>query len=199
MPNCLTCERILDEDAKVCPYCGRRNPLVARTAEKIVSLIGFLVVAALALILWSQRLPRADVRAESAGIQTVTTASEAISDKSDAQVVDVQESNGADALQSQDSSAATSKDSASVDSTNSSMTKEQTTDQISDDEFPYKATLFDDRGTIVLQSEPSIIGKNVAKLSSGDTVYTSTQDGKWIRIKTTDGLVGFVRQKQLQF
>ncbi|WP_245559596.1 SH3 domain-containing protein [Luteimonas mephitis] len=67
------------------------------------------------------------------------------------------------------------------------------------DEFTHKAILVDSRGTIVLQSGPSILSANVDKLQSGDSVFTAGRDGKWIKVRTNNGLVGYVRQKQLQF
>jgi hypothetical protein len=71
--------------------------------------------------------------------------------------------------------------------------------QAYDGEFTYKANLVDSRGTIVLQSGPSVLAANVEKLQSGDSVTTAGRSGKWIKVRTSSGLIGYVRQKQLQF
>lgn len=66
-------------------------------------------------------------------------------------------------------------------------------------DFLLDATLTDKRGEIVLQSKASIFSKNVSVLASGTPVRAEPTSGEWIRILTSDGLVGYVRRKQLVF
>ena len=65
--------------------------------------------------------------------------------------------------------------------------------------FAYEATLEDFKGQVVLQSKPSMMGDNVAKLAAGSPVRASAREGKWVLIKTYDGKVGYVRGRQLKF
>ena len=67
------------------------------------------------------------------------------------------------------------------------------------DEFVYRANLVDPRGVVVLQSAPSITAKNVDKLQSGTPIVAAGTEGKWIKVRTASGLIGYVRQKQLEF
>ena len=57
----------------------------------------------------------------------------------------------------------------------------------------------DFKGQVVLQSKPSMMGDNVAKLAAGSPVRASAREGKWGLIKTYDGKVGYVRGRQLKF
>ncbi len=66
-------------------------------------------------------------------------------------------------------------------------------------EFPHLAFIVDRRESIVLQSGPGLTSKNVARLLSGSKVMAASSTGKWIRVQTPDGLIGYVRQKQLRF
>lgn len=68
-----------------------------------------------------------------------------------------------------------------------------------DKDFPFRARLVDSRGVVVLQSGPGITSRNVTRLDAGNLIRAESVDGKWIRVKTNDGLVGFVRAKQLEF
>lgn len=66
-------------------------------------------------------------------------------------------------------------------------------------EFPLVATLQDPDGIVVLQSKPSMFGKNVSEMAVGSTVLASAREGKWIAVRTTLGEIGYVRQRQLRF
>lgn len=68
-----------------------------------------------------------------------------------------------------------------------------------DGAFPFPARIVDRRDEIVLQSGPGITSRNIAKLATGTVVQADSTEGKWIRVKTDDGLIGFVRRKQLDF
>ncbi|MFD1071613.1 SH3 domain-containing protein [Luteimonas composti] len=41
--------------------------------------------------------------------------------------------------------------------------------------------------------------KNVTTLPSGTRVIAEATGGKWIQVRTTDGLTGYVRERQLEF
>ena len=69
----------------------------------------------------------------------------------------------------------------------------------SPDTFTFPAILRDDRGHIVLQSGPRMRSKNVTTLPSGTRVAADATSGKWIQVRTTDGLTGYVRERQLEF
>lgn len=66
-------------------------------------------------------------------------------------------------------------------------------------DFPLIAELHDVDGEIVLQAKPSMFGENVAELPEGTFVLASTQEGKWILIRTNAGDMGYVRLRQLKF
>lgn len=65
--------------------------------------------------------------------------------------------------------------------------------------FPFRAVIVDRRRSVVLQSEPRMLSRNVAKIPAGIVVAAQTDAGKWIKIRTDDGRTGYVRGKQLQF
>lgn len=67
------------------------------------------------------------------------------------------------------------------------------------DGFPYDATLTDPDGVVVLQSKATMFSRNVAKLASGTRVRAARRSGEWIRVKTQEGRVGYVRRRQLVF
>lgn len=97
-----------------------------------------------------------------------------------------------------DATATVSGDEVPAESTAVSLSASPAVDTTGE-EFPFAARLVDRRSKVVLQSGPGITSRNVAKLETGATVYASATDGKWIRVRTRDGLVGFVRRKQLDF
>lgn len=66
-------------------------------------------------------------------------------------------------------------------------------------DFPLIATLQDPDGVVVLQSTPSMLGKNVSKMTVGTVVLASAHEGKWIAVRTPLGETGYVRQRQLRF
>jgi TonB family protein len=66
-------------------------------------------------------------------------------------------------------------------------------------DFPFLATLQDPDGIVVLQSTPSMFGKNVSEMSVDTVVLASTREGKWIAVRTALGETGYVRQRQLRF
>ncbi|GAA5008048.1 hypothetical protein FNZ56_03670 [Pseudoluteimonas lycopersici] len=65
--------------------------------------------------------------------------------------------------------------------------------------FPYQAVIVDRRDSIVLQSEPRMLSKNVIRIPTGAQVRAATNEGKWIMVETADGAIGYVRRKQLEF
>ena len=67
--------------------------------------------------------------------------------------------------------------------------------------FPYPARIVDPlgRASIVLQSTPSMLGKNLHQVAVGTLVHASGFDGEWINVRLDDGQVGYVRRKQLLF
>lgn len=67
------------------------------------------------------------------------------------------------------------------------------------DIFQHEATLEDRRGKIVLQSRASMASRNVAVLASGTPVQAESKGGRWVRVQTSDGQVGFVRGRQLDY
>lgn len=71
--------------------------------------------------------------------------------------------------------------------------------QLPDGVFLHPATLTDFKGSVVVQSKASLLGENVAVLSAGTRVLASAKEGKWIMVKTSEGHVGYVRGRQLDF
>lgn len=71
--------------------------------------------------------------------------------------------------------------------------------QLPDGMFSHPATLKDFKGSVVLQSKASLFGENVGVLATGTRVLASAKEGKWIMVKTSEGHVGYVRGRQLDF
>lgn len=61
-----------------------------------------------------------------------------------------------------------------------------------------RARIVDSRDRIVLQSGPKMSSKNVAKIDTGSVVQVVSDEGKWVQVRTEDGLVGYVRRTQLE-
>lgn len=61
-----------------------------------------------------------------------------------------------------------------------------------------RARIVDSRDRIVLQSGPKMSAKNVAKIDTGSVVQVMSDEGKWVQVRTEDGLVGYVRRTQLE-
>lgn len=61
-----------------------------------------------------------------------------------------------------------------------------------------RARIVDSRDRIVLQSGPKMSAKNVAKIDTGSVVQVVSDEGKWVQVRTEDGLVGYVRRTQLE-
>lgn len=61
-----------------------------------------------------------------------------------------------------------------------------------------RARIVDSRDRIVLQSGPKMSSKNVAKIDVGSVVQVVSDEGKWVQVRTEDGLVGYVRRTQLE-
>ncbi|WP_084590680.1 SH3 domain-containing protein [Arenimonas metalli] len=40
--------------------------------------------------------------------------------------------------------------------------------------------------------------KNVTKIETGSVVEVISREGKWVRVRTAGGLLGYVRQSQLE-
>lgn len=60
------------------------------------------------------------------------------------------------------------------------------------------ARVVDSRERIVLQSGPKMSSKNVAKINTGSVVQVISDEGKWVEVRTEDGMIGYVRKTQLE-
>lgn len=61
-----------------------------------------------------------------------------------------------------------------------------------------RSRIVDSRDRIVLQSGPKMSSKNVAKIDTGSVVQVVSDEGKWVQVRTEDGLIGYVRRTQLE-
>ena len=180
MLRCANCNGPVDKNATACPRCGR--PKAGEEASRLQSGGCLVVVLAVAgFLAYSWITDGGDkTRPEAANVS--------------AQVP--QESKYQE-TESAEQDRALEHQRAVVDDRPSES--EQVSPTASADTFTANAVLKDSRGKVVLQEGPRMTSKNVSVLPSGTPVKVETTNGKWIRVRTSDGLVGYVRERQLEF
>ncbi len=196
MSKCHTCGKIADIEAVTCPHCGRPSPTKIRGSD-IWGILKWII--ALPIVLLIINLRDGNTPANPADTTTQITAIEA-SNTPAIRATPAQTSTS-------EHSATTITTSESVEKTRELSAHEDSTTTVvqpgvdiadPSDDFSLQVTLIDARGEIVIQSEPSVFSKNIDTVVSGTIAYASTLDGKWIKIKTSDGRLGFVRKRQLK-
>lgn len=183
MLRCTNCNGPVDERAASCPRCGRPNAgEEAKNLQNGGCLVVVLVVIGFLAYSWfTDSGDNQAAVAPSSSPAPMQTPQEPYRDRG--------------AMEEQEHAPSVSQEvvSEQIDP------PEQSDVVPSADTFKIPAVLRDDRGHIVLQSGPLMRSKNVTTLPSGTRVLAETEDGKWIQVRTTDGLTGYVRQRQLEF
>lgn len=183
MLRCSNCKGPVDRSAVSCPRCGRvdagaeaaRNSAIG-TSAAILAIIGFLAYSWATTEPAGSRppMPRSPVVAQATAQSTRKPTELGLAEEGVAPAAFQLPGNLA-SLQTP------------PDSSNAPGTRLE------------RAVLKDTRGRIVLQSKASIVSKNVAVLAPGTEVSLEERRGNWVRVKTDGGLVGYVREKQLDF
>lgn len=183
MLKCNNCNGPIDENAAACPRCGRpgagkeaANSQATGCLVVVVAVVGFLIYSSLV---------GGDKKSQEQPAQTTTYEQPSTISSPPPTAIPVS------APPREEPTEPAPQNNLSIDS--------QETPSIAAGDFPFEATLVDSRGKIVLQSKASVISKNISVLVAGTSVKAESTSGKWIRVMTSDGLVGYVREKQLQF
>lgn len=179
MLRCANCNGPVDKNATACPRCGR--PKAGEEASRLQSGGCLVVVLAVAGFLAYSWITDGGGR----------TPSEATNVSAQTPQESNQETESAEQNRALEHQRAVVVDQPSE--------SERISSTANADKFTANAVLKDSRGKVVLQEGPRMTSKNVSVLPSGTPVKVETTDGKWIRVRTSDGLTGYVRERQLEF